>query len=38
VLVVDAGQIVERGSPEELAAGSGYFRRLYDTQRGGVEI
>ena len=38
VLVVDAGQIVERGSPEELAAGDGYFRRLYDTQRGGVEI
>ena len=38
VLVVDAGKIVERGSPEELVAGHGYFRRLYDTQRGGVEI
>jgi ATP-binding cassette, subfamily B, multidrug efflux pump len=38
VLVVDAGRIVERGSPEELLAGDGYFRKLYDTQRGGVEI
>ncbi len=38
VLVVDAGRIVERGSPEELVAAEGYFRRLYDTQRGGVEI
>ena len=38
VLVVDAGRIVERGSPEELVAANGYFRKLYDTQRGGVEI
>jgi ATP-binding cassette, subfamily B, multidrug efflux pump len=38
VLVVDAGRIVERGSPEELAAQEGYFKKLYDTQRGGVEI
>jgi ATP-binding cassette subfamily B multidrug efflux pump len=38
VLVVDAGRIVERGSPEELARSDGYFRRLYDTQRRGVEI
>jgi len=38
VLVVDAGKIVERGSPEELIASDGYFRKLYDTQRGGVEI
>ena len=38
VLVVDAGKIVERGSPEELAARDGYFRRLSETQRGGVEI
>ena len=37
VLVVDAGKIVERGSPDELLAGDGYFRKLYDTQRGGVE-
>ena len=38
VLVVDAGKIVERGSPEELVASDGYFRKLYDAQRGGVEI
>lgn len=38
VLVVDKGRIVERGSPEELVKRDGYFRRLYDTQRGGVEI
>ena len=38
VIVVDAGKIVERGSPEELIASNGYFRKLYDTQRGGVEI
>jgi ATP-binding cassette subfamily B protein len=38
VLVVDAGRIVERGSPEELAARDGYFRRLSETQRGGIEI
>jgi ATP-binding cassette, subfamily B, multidrug efflux pump len=38
VIVVDAGKIVERGSPEELVAADGYFRKLYDTQRGGVEI
>jgi ABC-type multidrug transport system fused ATPase/permease subunit len=29
---------VERGSPEELVASNGYFRKLYDAQRGGVEI
>ena len=38
VLVVEAGRIVERGSPEELAAGDGYFRKLSDTQRRGIEI
>jgi ABC-type multidrug transport system fused ATPase/permease subunit len=38
VLVVDAGRIVERGSPEELAARDGYFRKLSETQRGGIEI
>jgi ATP-binding cassette, subfamily B, multidrug efflux pump len=38
VLVVDAGKIVERGAPEELAASDGYFHRLYETQRGGIEI
>jgi ATP-binding cassette subfamily B protein len=38
VLVVDAGRIVERGSPEELVRQDGYFRRLYETQRGGIEI
>jgi ATP-binding cassette subfamily B protein len=38
VLVVDAGKIVERGSPEELAAADGYFHKLYETQRGGIEI
>ena len=38
VLVVDAGRIVERGSPEELAAADGYFHQLYETQRGGIEI
>jgi len=38
VLVVDAGRIVERGSPEELTASDGYFHRLYETQRGGIEI
>ena len=38
VLVVDAGKIVERGSPEELAARDGYFRKLSETQRGGIEI
>jgi ATP-binding cassette subfamily B protein len=37
ILVVDAGRIVERGSPEELASRDGYYRRLYETQRGGVE-
>lgn len=37
VLVVDAGRIVERGSPQELQARDGYYRRLYETQRGGVE-
>ena len=38
VLVMDAGRIVERGSPEELAAADGYFHQLYETQRGGIEI
>jgi ATP-binding cassette subfamily B protein len=38
VLVVDAGRIVERGSPEELASRDGYFRKLSETQRGGIEI
>jgi ATP-binding cassette subfamily B protein len=38
VLVVDAGKIVERGSPEELVKRNGYFHKLYETQRGGVEI
>ncbi len=38
VLVVDDGRIVERGSPEELRKKDGYFKKLYDTQRGGVEI
>ena len=38
VLVVDAGRIVERGSPEELVRQDGYFRKLYETQRGGIEI
>jgi ATP-binding cassette subfamily B multidrug efflux pump len=38
VLVVDAGRIVERGSPDELAARDGYFRKLSESQRGGVEI
>ncbi len=37
VLVVDDGRIVERGSPAELAAREGYYRRLYDTQLGGIE-
>ena len=36
--MVDAGRIVERGSPEELVAADGYFRKLYETQRGGVDI
>ncbi|HTP58356.1 MAG TPA: ABC transporter ATP-binding protein, partial [Spirochaetia bacterium] len=38
VLVVDAGKIVERGSPEELVQSDGYFRKLSETQRGGIEI
>ena len=38
VLVVDGGRIVERGSPEELEARDGYFRKLSETQRAGVEI
>jgi ATP-binding cassette subfamily B multidrug efflux pump len=38
VLVVDAGRIVERGTPKELRMKNGYFRKLYETQRGGVEI
>jgi ATP-binding cassette subfamily B multidrug efflux pump len=38
VLVVDAGKIVERGSPEELVRSNGYFRKLYETQRRGIEI
>jgi len=38
VLVVDAGRIVERGSPEELVQRDGYFRRLSETQRRGIEI
>ena len=38
VLVVDAGRVVERGSPEALAAREGYFKKLYDTQRRGIEI
>jgi ATP-binding cassette subfamily B multidrug efflux pump len=37
-LVVDAGRIVERGSPKELLAREGYFRKLYETQRAGVQI
>ncbi len=37
VLVVEAGRIVERGSPAELVARDGYYRRLYETQLGGVE-
>jgi len=35
---VEAGRIVERGRPEELAAGDGYFRKLSGTQRRGIEI
>ena len=38
VLVMDAGRIVERGTPEELVTKEGYFKKLYETQRGGVEI
>jgi ATP-binding cassette subfamily B protein len=38
VLVMDAGKIVERGSPEELEARDGYFKKLSETQRAGVEI
>jgi ATP-binding cassette subfamily B multidrug efflux pump len=38
VLVVEAGRIVEKGSPAELAARDGYFRKLSETQRGGIEI
>jgi ATP-binding cassette subfamily B multidrug efflux pump len=38
VLVMDAGRIVERGTPEELVKKGGYFKKLYETQRGGVEI
>jgi ATP-binding cassette subfamily B multidrug efflux pump len=37
VLVVDAGRIVERGTPDELASREGYFKKLYDTQRLGIE-
>jgi ATP-binding cassette subfamily B protein len=37
VLVVDAGRIVERGSPEELLGRDGYYRKLYATQLGGGE-
>jgi ATP-binding cassette, subfamily B, multidrug efflux pump len=37
VLVVDDGRIVERGSPEELVARDGYYRKLYETQLGGIE-
>lgn len=37
VLVVEAGRIVERGSPEELVSQDGYYRKLYETQQGGVE-
>jgi ATP-binding cassette subfamily B protein len=37
VLVVDAGRIVERGSPEDLVTRDGYYRRLYETQQGGIE-
>jgi ATP-binding cassette subfamily B protein len=37
VLVVEDGRIVERGSPAELVRRDGYYRRLYDAQRGGVE-
>jgi ATP-binding cassette, subfamily B, multidrug efflux pump len=37
VLVVDDGRIVERGSPEDLLAREGYYRKLYETQLGGIE-
>jgi ABC-type multidrug transport system fused ATPase/permease subunit len=37
VLVVDDGRIVERGSPKELLAREGYYRKLYETQLGGIE-
>ncbi len=37
VLVVDDGRIVERGSPADLAERDGYYRKLYQTQLGGVE-
>ncbi len=37
ILVVDDGRIVERGTPEELVQRDGYFKRLWETQRGGVE-
>ena len=37
VLVVDDGRIVERGSPQELLAREGYYRKLYETQQGGIE-
>ncbi len=38
VLVVEGGRIVERGSAAELAAGDGYFRKLYETQMKGIEL
>ena len=37
ILALQDGRIVERGSPAQLAAADGYYRRLLDTQRGGVE-
>ena len=34
ILVLDAGQIVERGTHDELIALSGMYRRLYEKQYG----
>jgi ATP-binding cassette subfamily B multidrug efflux pump len=37
VLILDGGEVIEAGPPEELLSQSGVFRRIYDAQMGNPE-
>lgn len=38
ILVLDRGQIIEEGTPAELASSNGMYRKIYDIQLGYAEI